>query len=181
MEKSSIIPVGRVVNVESLAREVGCKVGELPFTYLGSNFSAVFNDWEIDDVLNLLAAIHGVRLNPDRIYNLVWSISKSGVFIVKSCYDKLMGGNVENFPIKLIWNNCIPTKISFFAWEVWWGKILTMEQLKKRGRHLANRCPLCGKEEESLDHLLLRYSKVYNLWALCFLQFLGFTGSSQVP
>ena len=29
MEKSSIIPVGRVENVESLAREGGCKVGEL--------------------------------------------------------------------------------------------------------------------------------------------------------
>ena len=35
MEKSSIILMGRVQNVESLAREVGCKVGELPMTYLG--------------------------------------------------------------------------------------------------------------------------------------------------
>ena len=79
-----------------------------------------------------------------------------------------MGGNVENFPIKLILNNCIPTKIRFFAWEVWWGKILTMEQFKKRGRHLANRCPLCGKDEESLDHQLLHCPKVHNLWAIIF-------------
>ena len=43
-----------------------------------------------------------------------------------------------------------------------------MEQLKKRGRHLANRCPLCGKDEESLDHLLLHYPKVHNLWAFIF-------------
>ena len=35
MEKSSIIPVGRVDNVESLAREAGCKVGVLPTTYMG--------------------------------------------------------------------------------------------------------------------------------------------------
>ena len=35
MEKSFIIPMGRVENVESLAREVGCKVGELFTTYLG--------------------------------------------------------------------------------------------------------------------------------------------------
>ena len=41
-----------------------------------------------------------------------------------------------------------------------------MEHLKKRGRHLANRCPLCGKDEERLDHLLLHCPKVYNLWAL---------------
>ena len=30
---------------------------------------------------------------------------KSNIFTVKSCYDKLTGGFVENFPIKLIWNN----------------------------------------------------------------------------
>ena len=75
---------------------------------------------------------------------------------------------MENFPIKLIWNNRIPSKISFFAWEVWWDKILTMEQLKKRGRHLSSRCPLCGKDEERLDHLLLHCPKAYNLWALIF-------------
>ena len=37
MGKSFIILVGRVENVENLAREVGCKVGvgNLPTTYLG--------------------------------------------------------------------------------------------------------------------------------------------------
>ena len=35
LDKSSILLVGRVETVESLAREVGCKVGELPTTYLG--------------------------------------------------------------------------------------------------------------------------------------------------
>ena len=38
-----------------------------------SNFFAVFNDWEIDDVLNLLATIQVERINPDRKDNLVWS------------------------------------------------------------------------------------------------------------
>ena len=43
-----------------------------------------------------------------------------------------------------------------------------MEQLKKRGRHIASRCPLCGKEEKSLYLLLLHCPKVYNLWAFIF-------------
>ena len=76
-----------------------------------------------------------------------------------------------SFPKKLIWINCIPSKISFFAWEGWWDKILTMEQLKKRGRHLASRCPLCVKGEERLDHLMLHCPKVYNLCALIFMIF----------
>ena len=35
MNKSEILPVGRVENVELLAFELGCKVGALPSTNLG--------------------------------------------------------------------------------------------------------------------------------------------------
>ena len=35
LNKSEILPVGRVENVEVLASELGCKVGTLPSTYLG--------------------------------------------------------------------------------------------------------------------------------------------------
>ena len=82
-------------------------------------------------------------------------------------YSLLMRDNEGQFPRKMVWNSWIPTKISF-AWEAWWGKVLTMDQLKKRGRHLANRCPLCGKEEENLDHLLLFCIPVQYIWALLF-------------
>ena len=51
-----------------------------------------------------------------------------------------------------------------FSWEVWWGKVLTMDQLKKRGFQLASRCPLCKEDEENIDHLLLHCSLV---WGFC--------------
>ena len=35
LEKSELIPVGRVSNVDYLADELGCKVGSLPTTYPG--------------------------------------------------------------------------------------------------------------------------------------------------
>ena len=35
LDKSEIIPVGRVENLEVLAFELGCKVGKLPSLYLG--------------------------------------------------------------------------------------------------------------------------------------------------
>ena len=35
LEKSELIPVGKVTNVDSLANELSCKVGSLPTTYLG--------------------------------------------------------------------------------------------------------------------------------------------------
>ena len=34
-KKSEIIPIGPVVNVEELARELGCSVSSLPTSYLG--------------------------------------------------------------------------------------------------------------------------------------------------
>ena len=42
MEKSELIPVGRVENVEELTDEFGYKVGILPSTYLGMPLGAPF-------------------------------------------------------------------------------------------------------------------------------------------
>ena len=65
----------------------------------------------------------------------------------------------------------MPTKVGFFAWEAFWSKVLTLDQLKKRGRCLANRCFLCGEEEESIDHILIQCSKARVLWELLFTLF----------
>ncbi|RVW83364.1 LINE-1 reverse transcriptase-like [Vitis vinifera] len=45
LEKSEIIPVGRVLNIEGLALELGCKVGGFPSSYLGMPLGAAFNLW----------------------------------------------------------------------------------------------------------------------------------------
>ena len=45
-------------------------------------------------------------------------------------------------------------KGGLFALEASWGRVLTLYQLKKRGRPLTNRCFLCEKEE-TLNHLLV--------------------------
>ena len=42
MEKSELIPVGRVENIDDLALDFGCRVGSLPSTYLGLPLGAPF-------------------------------------------------------------------------------------------------------------------------------------------
>ena len=43
LEKSELIPVGRMHDIEGLALELGCKVGGLPSCYLGLPLRAPFN------------------------------------------------------------------------------------------------------------------------------------------
>ena len=44
--------------------------------------------------------------------------------------------------------------------------MLTLDQLKRRGRALANRCFLCEENEEDINHLLLHCKKAKMLWDL---------------
>ena len=52
--------------------------------------------------------------------------------------------------------------------------MLTLDQFKRCGRALANRCFLCEEEEETIEHLLIHCSKARMLWDL----FLLIVGSS---
>ena len=70
------------------------------------------------------------------------------------------------FPWHSIWNPIVPPKLGFFAWEASWGKVLTLDQLKRRGFTLVNRCFLCEEEEETIDHLLIHCSIAKMLWNL---------------
>jgi hypothetical protein len=61
----------------------------------------------------------------------------------------------------LVWHPDRIPKINSFIWLVAHNKILTAENLRKRGMHGASRCVLCQQQEESLQHLFFHciYSK----------------------
>ena len=61
--------------------------------------------------------------------------------------------------------------MGFFAWEALWGEALTLDQLKRRGWTLANKCFLCLADEESTNHILIYCTKTRVLWELLFALF----------
>lgn len=83
---------------------------------------------------------------------------KHGLYSVKLAYNLLM----EETPMwelaSKVWiKNLIP-KIGFFMWVAIQNKILTLDNLRKKGFSLANRCTLCNSYEEIVNHLLLHFT-----------------------
>ena len=91
------------------------------------SFGRHFHDWELEEVQGFLATVSPQSINPNLTDRFWWKKEKNGSFSVKTCFELLEGGSQQSVPIKMLWNPTIPTKVGFFAWEVWWGKILTMD------------------------------------------------------
>ena len=60
------------------------------------------------------------------------------------------------------------TTFIFLLGKATWGKIFTLDQLKKRGFSLANMCCFCEKDEETANHILLHCEATRVLWNLLF-------------
>eukprot|EP00253_Pinus_taeda_P022180 PITA_22180 len=56
---------------------------------------------------------------------------------------------------RIIWKSEAIPKIKFFIWLLLKGKVLTAENLKKRGIIGPSRCPNCCSAEETIQHLFL--------------------------
>ena len=86
------------------------------------------------------------------------------MYTVRANVTLLEGDNGRTTSLDMLWSNYVPPKVCFFVWEVWRGKVLTTDNLKKRGFQLAIKCSLCGKAEEELNHLLFHCPLIRDLW-----------------
>jgi len=97
---------------------------------------------------------------------LRWGHQAKGTFSVKEAYSILAGwSNLK--PKKewvRLWDAKIWPKISVFLWLVCKRRILTWDNLRKRGMQGPSWCVMCGKEEETLDHLLDTCDLASSLW-----------------
>ena len=62
---------------------------------------------------------------------------------------------VENLADSLLWTKALPIEISYFIWLSLQNRILTWENLQKKGFHGFAICVLCFSEEETVEHLFI--------------------------
>jgi hypothetical protein len=91
---------------------------------------------------------------------LWWLPSRKGKFEVKSFYRVLSPSGSSSFPWKSIWRFEAPPRLVFFAWTAARCNILTLDNLRRRGMVVVNRCWLCELDGELIDHLLRGLCKV---------------------
>ena len=137
-------------------------------------FLRPLNDWEIEEMVRFLQTLQYQNFLPTGENELMLKDVKEKGFSVKIMYKGFDISPAFDFLSHLVWNPVVPQKIGVFAWEVAWGKVLTLDQLKRRGMTFANRCFMCEVEEETIDHLLIHCKSAKMLWDL-FLSIDGFS------
>jgi hypothetical protein len=130
------------------------------------SFTQDFNDWEMDEVLSFFNLIHSKIQNNEGPDVMKWTLRQHGRFEAKSFYQALIGKFDIHFPWKAIWRVKAPRRVAFFVWTAVWGKILTCDNLMRRGYSLAGWCCMCRNGWETTVHLLLHCGIASNLWSV---------------
>ena len=137
----------------------------------GPRFIRQFNDLELEDVDTFFGRLHNCFSALGTIDDMAWMGTKNEFFSVKIFYFSLASRSLESFPHSTVWNSWAPARASFFVWEADWARILTQDQLRRRGWRLPNRCYMCKVAEETGYHILLHCPKASLLWQLVFALF----------
>lgn len=108
-------------------------------------------DSEIQDI-HLLKSLEFVKLQQSDD-QLCWG-NKGHDFSVKQCYRLILearifieGLGLTSFPMDVVWNSKIPSKVCFFIWLVYHDSVLTDVRFRTLNTQLASRCSLCKCQE----------------------------------
>ncbi|KAG2720367.1 hypothetical protein I3760_02G032600 [Carya illinoinensis] len=155
-----------------LFRIATCKGAAVADSYLFTNnmlnwnvdFSRDLQDWEVSEAADFYAILYASKIDQTRDDMLQWTHDSKSRFSVKSYYKILTSlGNIT-FPWKCIWKAKVPSKVAFFGWLVSLEKVLTTDNLRKRGFYVMDWCTMCKNDGESVNHLFLHCEMATTLW-----------------
>ncbi|XP_059623206.1 uncharacterized protein LOC132266370 [Cornus florida] len=127
-----------------------------------------FKDWEIEEAICFLELLYRQRIVDGISDCWSWAATSHGCFEIRSFFRCLTDDHRAHFPWKAVWHSKAPLKVGFFAWTSVLGQIFTRDNLRRRNQVVINRCYMCLRDEESMDHLLLHCNMVRDCWNLMF-------------
>jgi hypothetical protein len=98
----------------------------------------------------------------------LWSWdTKRGQVNANQAYKVQLLEDMEEEPMywyNELWKWQLPLKVKLFIWLMLEQRILTWENLNKRGFNGPSRCVLCGISEETMSHLFVECSFIKGIW-----------------
>ena len=132
------------------------------------SFIRSVHDWALKSLTLFLDLIYATPLSGMREDILCQESPSNHKFAVKRYYRSLSPLSPILFPWKLIWKVKVPHRVAFFSWTATLGKVLTIDNLRKRGLIIQEWCCMCKRSGEDVDHLFLHCSVAMELWSLVF-------------
>lgn len=115
------------------------------------------------DMISLWPVINAISIQPQQVDKVIWK-HEHGVFSTTSAWNALRERQ-QLLPLhSWIWNRPVPPKFALCMWQAFLSKLPTLDHVQRRGVHLANRCSLCWRHEETNAHIFWRCSYAKWIW-----------------
>jgi hypothetical protein len=137
--------------------------------YWNPLFIRKVHNWELESMTQLLHDVYATKIRGGETDQVEWISSTSLAFQVKSYYTVLRGANT--FPWQSIWKVHVLPRLAFFSCYVMLDKILTTDDLRKRGLIIMDWYIMCKSHGENVAHIFLQIGS-YGHWFSVYLVFL---------
>ena len=105
-------------------------------------FTRSVHDCDSEFLQSFLGLHYSTKITRNGENQMCWTPIRSTIFELKSYYKALINRNPHFFTWKSFWKVKVPTKVAFFTWITARGKILTMDNLRKRNICIVEWCCL---------------------------------------
>ncbi|GLU15242.1 hypothetical protein SLE2022_317490 [Rubroshorea leprosula] len=127
-------------------------------------------DWTIPDSFvrrhPMLVQIIRCQKLSQQVDKAIWKPAKNGLFTISSCYEFLRVKRPKVEWHRIVWAGCIFLRHRFIFWLVLRGRLKTRDLLTSRGMRIEKGCCLCGRYDETCEHLFFYCSFAKEEWRL---------------
>ncbi len=143
--------------MQACTDQIGSKVCDYWNGQEWSDLSLISED--LTPIMLMLNSMIPINLGDE----LVWRDNPNGRYSVASGYNSLWSLK-EKAPWAEAWIPGLTPKINIFYWLALQNKILTHDNLMKRGHVMPSRCPLCKNQAETGNHIFILCDYAREVW-----------------